>query len=112
MELFNDSGGANSLPFYPQRVSPETFSGQESARRLTQSSPNTISDSELESSLDYNSPGCSSTESEVIDIIKRHRKINFQKKRKEKVIHYGLIYLCLFFLCVCSVGKEQKNGIV
>lgn len=64
VELFNDSGGTNSLPFYPQRVSPETFSGQESALRLTPSSPNTISDSELESSLDYNSPGCSSTESE------------------------------------------------
>lgn len=113
IELFNNSGNSKSmsLPFYPQRVSPQIFSDQNSSSKLT-TSPKTNSDSELASSLDDNPADYSSAESEA------EIEVTFDTN-KEKAFHFGLIYLCSLFtciscsvLCLCFAGKKHKNGIV
>lgn len=65
-ELFNETSSrkSRSIPFYPQRVSPQIFSDKKSSWKFS-TSPKTHSYSELESSLDDNREESSSEESEA-----------------------------------------------
>ncbi|XP_024024111.1 putative E3 ubiquitin-protein ligase LIN-1 [Morus notabilis] len=87
VEIFNNSsssGKSKSLPFYPRRVSPETFSGQKSAWRLTPSPNSTVSDSEIESSMDDNSVDGYSTESEA-ETEEKNRKMALFEPRQRRI---------------------------
>ncbi|PON50525.1 Regulatory associated protein of TOR [Parasponia andersonii] len=85
IELINNtsSSKSRSLPFYPQRVSSETFSDQISSWKLT-TSPQTNSDSELESSLDDNPADSSSAESEA-EIEERNRNMALFESRQSQI---------------------------
>ncbi|XP_062090820.1 putative E3 ubiquitin-protein ligase LIN-1 isoform X2 [Humulus lupulus] len=83
-ELFNktSSSKAKSLPFYPQRVSPQIFSDQKSSWKFS-TSPKTNSYSELESSLDDNRAESSSEESEA-ETEERNRNMALFESRESQ----------------------------
>ncbi|KAM6583195.1 hypothetical protein CsatB_010197 [Cannabis sativa] len=85
-ELFNQTSSSKSksktLPFYPQRVSPQIFSDQKSSWKFS-TSPKTNSYSELESSLDDIRVESSSEESEA-ETEERNRNMALFESRQSQ----------------------------